>query len=100
LGDVAGSASKVAHDAYSQGERYVRQARERYPEAERYYQEGRRVVSQQVTESPWLALFVAGAVGYGLAWLIHGIKGEQRNRVPDYARTRRGYAPHHDEQRQ
>jgi ElaB/YqjD/DUF883 family membrane-anchored ribosome-binding protein len=100
LGDVAGSASKVAHEAYNQGERYVRHARERYPEAERYYQEGRRVVSQQVAESPWLALFIAGAIGYGLAWLIHGGRDGQPERVPDYARTRRGYAPHRDEQRQ
>jgi ElaB/YqjD/DUF883 family membrane-anchored ribosome-binding protein len=100
LGDVAGTASKVAHEAYSQGERYVRQARERYPEAERYYQEGRRVVSQQVAESPWVALLVAGAIGYGLAWLIHGTTNGRTERVPDYARTRRGYAPHREEQRQ
>ncbi|GEO18559.1 DUF883 family protein [Microvirga aerophila] len=99
LGDVVGSASKTAQEAYNQGERYVRQARERYPEADRYYQEGRRVVRQRVTENPWLALFIAGSIGYGLAWLIHGTKGEQRNRVPDYARTRRGYAPHRDEAR-
>ncbi|GEO18440.1 hypothetical protein [Microvirga aerophila] len=98
LGDVAGSASKTAQEAYNQGERYVRQARERYPEAERLYQEGHRVVSQQVTESPWVALFVAGAIGYGLAWLIHGGRDRQPERVPDYARTRRGYAPHRDEQ--
>jgi ElaB/YqjD/DUF883 family membrane-anchored ribosome-binding protein len=97
MSDVAGSASKVAHEAYSQGERYVRQARVRYPEAERYYQEGRRVVSQQVAESPWVALLVAGAIGYGLAWLIHGTTNGRTERVPDYAKTRRGYAPHHDE---
>jgi ElaB/YqjD/DUF883 family membrane-anchored ribosome-binding protein len=94
LGDVAGSASKVAHEAYSQGERYVRQPREHYPEAERYYQEGRRVVTQRVSESPWLALFVAGAIGYGLAWLIHDTTDGRTERVPDYARTRRGYTPH------
>jgi ElaB/YqjD/DUF883 family membrane-anchored ribosome-binding protein len=100
MSDVTSSASGAAREAYSQGERYVRQARERYPEAERYYQEGHRFVSQRVTESPWLALFIAGAIGYGLAWLNHGTKGEQRKRVPDYARTRHGYAPHRDEQRQ
>jgi ElaB/YqjD/DUF883 family membrane-anchored ribosome-binding protein len=100
LGDVAGSASNTAREAYNQGERYVRQARERYPEAERYYQESRRVVSQQVAESPWVALFVAGAIGYGLAWLIHGTTNGRTERVPDYARTRRGYAPHREEQRQ
>jgi ElaB/YqjD/DUF883 family membrane-anchored ribosome-binding protein len=100
LGDVAGSASKTAREAYNQGERYVRQARERYPEAERYYQESRRVVSQQVAESPWVALFVAGAIGYGLAWLIHGTTNGRTERVPDYARTRHGYAPHRAGRRQ
>ncbi len=94
MSDVAGSASKTAREAYSQGERYVRQARARYPEAERYYQEGHRFVSQRVTESPWLALFIAGAIGYGLAWLIHGTTNGQTERVPDYARIRRSYTPH------
>jgi ElaB/YqjD/DUF883 family membrane-anchored ribosome-binding protein len=72
LSDVTESASGAARDAYSQGQRYVRQARERYPEAERYYQDGSRAISQQITETPWLSLAVAGAVGYGLAWMIHG----------------------------
>jgi ElaB/YqjD/DUF883 family membrane-anchored ribosome-binding protein len=98
MGDIAGGASKVAHEVYSQGERYVNQARERYPEVERCYQEGRRVVSHHVTARPWLALFIASAIGYGLAWLIHGGRDGQPERVPDYARTRRGYAPHRDEQ--
>lgn len=99
LSDVAGSASEAARKAYDQGERYVRQARERYPEAGRYYQAGRQAVSQRVTESPWLALFVAGAAGYALAWMIHGTGGGQSGRVPDYARTRPGYSPHRDEYR-
>jgi ElaB/YqjD/DUF883 family membrane-anchored ribosome-binding protein len=98
MGDIAGGASKVAHEVYSQGERYVNQARERYPEVERNYQEGRRVVSHHVTARPWLALFIASAIGYGMAWLIHGISNARSERVPDYARTRRGYAPHRDEQ--
>ncbi len=72
LSDVPESASGAARDAYSQGQHYVRQAHERYPEAERYYQEGSRAISQRVTETPWLSLAVAGAVGYGLAWMIHG----------------------------
>jgi hypothetical protein len=57
------------------------------------------VVSQQVAESPWVALFVAGAIGYGLAWLIHGSTNGRTERVPDYARTRHGYAPHRAEPR-
>ncbi len=72
LSDVTESASGAARDAYDQGQHYVRQARERYPEAERYYQEGSRAISQQVAGNPWLSLAIAGAVGYGLAWMIHG----------------------------
>jgi ElaB/YqjD/DUF883 family membrane-anchored ribosome-binding protein len=56
----------------SQGQHYVRQARERYPEAERHYQDGSRAISQRITETPWLSLVVAGAAGYGLGWMIHG----------------------------
>lgn len=91
--DVAESASGAARKAYDQSERYVRQARERYPEAGRYHQEGRQAVSQRVIESPWLALFVAGAARYALAWMIHGTRGGQSGRVPDFARTRPGYSP-------
>jgi hypothetical protein len=99
LNDVAGSAAEVAGSVYSRGERYARQAREQYPEAERYIREGQQAVTHRVTESPLLALFVAGAIGYALAWLIHG---ERRNRepdVPDYSRTDRGYAPHRGQER-
>ena len=96
LSDVAGSASETAREAYNQGQRYVRQASERYPEAERYYQDSSRAVRQQVEAHPLLWLFVAGAVGYGLAWLIHGNGGNRGERVPDYARTRRGYTAHRD----
>ena len=72
LSDVTESASGAVRDAYNQGQHYVRQARARYPEAERYYQDGSRAISQRVSETPWLALAVAGAAGYGLAWMIHG----------------------------
>ena len=92
LSDVTESASGAAREAYSQGQDYVRQARERYPEAERYYQDGSRAVSQRVTETPWLSLAVAGAAGYGLAWMIHGRRERRRDQVPDYARTRPGDA--------
>jgi ElaB/YqjD/DUF883 family membrane-anchored ribosome-binding protein len=72
LSDVTESGSGAAREVYSQGQHYVRQASARYPEAERYYQDGSRAISQQVAETPWLSLAVAGAVGYGLAWMIHG----------------------------
>jgi ElaB/YqjD/DUF883 family membrane-anchored ribosome-binding protein len=98
LHEVSDQASGVAREMYDRGEDYARQARERYPEAERYVREGRRAVTEQVTGNPLLALFMAAAAGYALAWLIHG---ERRNRdpdVPDYGRTGRGYAPHRDRQ--
>ena len=99
LNDVAGSASEAAGNVYSQGERYARQARERYPEAERYIREGQQAVTHRVTESPLLALFVAGAIGYALAWLIHGQRRGPDEHVPEYGRTNQGFAPHRDEQR-
>ena len=94
LNDVSEQASGAAREAYSRGERYVRHARERYPEAERSLRASRQAVTHRVTESPLLALFIAGAIGYALAWLIHGAKRDRRPDVPDHARTGRGYAPH------
>ena len=99
LNDVAGSATEAAGNVYSQGERYARQAREQYPEAERYIREGEQAVTHRVTESPLLALFVAGAIGYALGWLIHGQRRGPDEHVPEYGRTNQGYAPHRDEQR-
>ena len=99
LNDVAGSATEAAGNVYSRGERYARQAREQYPEAERYIREGQQAVTHRVTESPLLALFVAGAIGYALAWLIHGQRRGPDEHVPEYGRTNQDYAPHRDEQR-
>lgn len=82
LNGVRHRASGAAHSAYSQGERYLRQARESYPEAERLYQEGNRAVRRRVAESPWLALLVAGATGYGLAWLIHASSRDRASPRP------------------
>jgi hypothetical protein len=98
LHDVADQAAGAARDVYNRSEHYARQAREQYPEAEQYLREGQQAVTRQVTGNPLLALFMAGVAGYVLAWLIHG---ERRNReadIPDYSRTRRGYAPHRDKQ--
>ncbi len=99
LNDVAGSASEVAGTVYSQGERYVRQAGERYPEAQRYVREGRSLVAQYTTENPLLSLVMAGAIGYALAWMIHGERRNREPNVPDYSRTDRGYAPHRGQER-
>jgi ElaB/YqjD/DUF883 family membrane-anchored ribosome-binding protein len=96
LQDVVESASGAAQDAYDQGSRYVRQAREQYREAEQYIREAQRAVTYRVTENPLLALFTAGVAGYALAWMIHGQRRNRDTRVPDHARTRRGYAPHRE----
>ncbi len=96
LQDVVDSASGAAQDAYDEGSRYVRQAREQYPEAEPYIREGQRAVPHWVTENPLLALLLAGAAGYALAWMIHGQGQDRATRVPDHARARRGYTPHRE----
>jgi ElaB/YqjD/DUF883 family membrane-anchored ribosome-binding protein len=96
LNDVADQASGAAHEVYRRGEHYFRQAREQYPEAERYIDESQRVVTRRVAENPLLALFVAGAIGYALAWMIHGQRRTREAYMPDYGRTDRGYAPHRE----
>jgi ElaB/YqjD/DUF883 family membrane-anchored ribosome-binding protein len=96
LHDVADSASGAARDAYDQGRRYVQQAGERYPQAERYVREGRQAVTHRITENPLLGLFVAGVAGYALAWLIHRERRDREPHVPDHARTKRAYAPHRE----
>ena len=94
LQDITDSVAGAAQDAYDQGTRYVRQAREQYPEAEQYIRKGQRAVTRRVIESPLIALFTAGVAGYVLAWMIHGQRRDRATRVPDHARTRRGYTPH------
>jgi len=98
LQDVAQTTSEAAHEAYRSGQNYVRQLRDRYPEAERSYHEGRQLVRQRIAQNPWLVPLVAGAVGYALAWMIHGKRLNRDRRVPDYARTWRGYASYRDNQ--
>jgi ElaB/YqjD/DUF883 family membrane-anchored ribosome-binding protein len=97
LQDVGQTASERVREAYTEGQRHLRQARERYPEAEQYYQEGRQVISQRTAENPLMSLLIAGAIGYALAWMIHGQRRGRGEHVPDYGRTSRGYAPHRDE---
>jgi ElaB/YqjD/DUF883 family membrane-anchored ribosome-binding protein len=99
LSDVADQASGTARDAYEEGRRYIRQAGERYPQAEQYVRDGQRVLTDRIGENPLLWLVVAGGVGYVLAWMIHGQRHGRDEHVPDYGRTNRGYAPHRDEQR-
>jgi hypothetical protein len=99
LHDVADQASGAARDMYSRGEHYARQAREQYPEAERYIRDGQRAVTERVAGNPLLALLMAGAISYALAWMIHGQRRGRDEHIPEYGRTSRGYAPHRDEQR-
>ncbi len=94
VASVAGTASEAAREAYDQGRRYVRSARERYPEAERYYREGTQTVRQYAAENPLLTLLVGVGIGYVLAWMLHSGGSDEGERVPDYAKTRRGYSAH------
>ena len=84
---VAGSAQDYASGAYDSSGRYINQAQDTvrgaassvsdyaqdaYNNPGRYVRQGTDVVGRQVEENPMLALLVAGAIGYGLATLIHG----------------------------
>jgi ElaB/YqjD/DUF883 family membrane-anchored ribosome-binding protein len=99
LNDVAGSASETVGNVHSRGERYVRQAGERYPQAQRYVRESQSLVTQYTAGNPLLSLVMAGAIGYALAWMIHRERRNQEPDVPDYGRTDRGYAPHRGQER-
>jgi ElaB/YqjD/DUF883 family membrane-anchored ribosome-binding protein len=96
LHDVADQASGAARDMYDQGEHYVRQAGERYTQAQQYIREGQRLVTRHTTTNPLVSLLAAGAIGYVLGWMIHGERQDRKPNVPDYGRTGRGYAPHRD----
>ena len=63
LAGVAGSASDTAREVYDWGKHYARAAREHYPEAERYYQEGTQAVRQQAAENPLLTCSSVSALG-------------------------------------
>ena len=69
---VVEGAAQLAEKARKSGERYVEEGRRRFPEAEEYYRQGRDALSSQVKEEPLVAILVAGALGYLLAYLIHG----------------------------
>ena len=94
IASAAGTASEAAREAYDQGRGYVRSARERYPEAERYYREGTQTVRQYAAENALLTLLVGVGIGYVLAWMLHSGGSDEGERVPDYAKTGRGYSAH------
>jgi sporulation protein YlmC with PRC-barrel domain len=88
--DLAGRASDVAREAYDQGQQYVRQAGDRYPQAQRYYERATQSIERQFTDAPLVSLLAVGAVGLGMAWMIGGLSRSQ-DRAPSGARTRRDY---------
>lgn len=68
---VGDQARTLASDAGATAQDVARRARER---ADAMYQQGTRAgeyVARQVDAYPLTALLVAGAIGYGLAYLIH-----------------------------
>ena len=84
---AAGAASDTVKDAYNNPDRYVGGARDAvqnaagaaqgyaqdvYNNSGDYYRQGVDTVAHKVEENPLVALLIAGAVGYGLALLIHG----------------------------
>lgn len=69
--DAFEATSEYARSAYDATSRYVRDQREQYPEADRYIRQGTRYVRSPVRENPILAVMIAGAIAYGLAYLIH-----------------------------
>ncbi len=59
--DIADDVGGYAEDAYDQVSRH----------GGTYLRDGRERVQAQVGENPFVALLIAGAVGYGLALLLH-----------------------------
>jgi hypothetical protein len=92
LGSAAASASEMARGAYEQGQRYARQAADRYPQAERLYRQGSRAVREHAPENPLLVALLGAVVGYGIAWMIHHERWRDDDDVPDHARTRTRYS--------
>lgn len=63
--DLADQASGLAEDALAAG-------RDRFPEAEKAYRQGAAAVESAAKDSPLGVILVAAAVGYLVAFLIHG----------------------------
>ena len=97
LSDVGSTVSEAAHEAYTEGSRYVREAVGQHPEMERYYRQGTEAVRQQASDNPLLTLLVGLGLGYALAWMIHGTASGGARGIPDYATTRRVYSRHRED---
>jgi ElaB/YqjD/DUF883 family membrane-anchored ribosome-binding protein len=77
-GVIAETAERVKGAALDAGDRaqaFAREAgRQATAAAETLYGQGnemRDVIERTVVENPWLALLIAGAIGYGMACLVH-----------------------------
>ena len=68
----------------------ARAAGERYPDAERYYQESTQAVGREAAEHPVLTFLVGIGIGYALAWMFHSGGSDANERVRSYGRTGRG----------
>lgn len=66
-GEQLDQVQEVAREAVESGRRYVDETLDRYPESREIIDRGRGAVQ----DSPILALLIAGAVGYGIALLLH-----------------------------
>jgi hypothetical protein len=89
LGDVGSTVSEAAHQAYTEGSRYVREAVGHHPEMERYYRQSTEAVRRQAADNPLLTLLIGFGLGYALAWMVHGTGSGATRGIPDYARKRR-----------
>src|SRR5215211_2747478 len=97
LSDVGSAVSEAAHEAYTEGSRYVREAVGYHPEMERYYRQSTEAVRQQASDNPLLTLLIGLGLGYAQAWMIHRTASGGARGIPDYARTRRVYARHRED---
>lgn len=72
---VGEQARSAASDAGETAQNLARQAREQASAAgDALYQQGARAgeyLTRNVNEYPMVALLIAGAIGYGLAYLVH-----------------------------
>ena len=80
---LVGETVDAARRVYNEGERYLRTAYDRLPaDMDRY-------VSRPAQEHPLIGFGIGAAVGYLIAYLIHGVDSQRdRSGVPDYARMR------------
>ena len=60
---MGSTVSEAAHEAYTEGSRYVREAVGHHPEMERYYRQGTEAVRQQAADNPLLTLLVGLGLG-------------------------------------